>query len=38
MIDILDDEIEHIFDLNLDIDPDILIIEEITKKIQKKED
>jgi len=38
MTDILDDEIEHIFDLNLDIDPDILIIEELMKKIQKKED
>jgi len=38
MIDMLDDEIVNIFDLNLDIDPDMLIIEELLKKFNKKED
>ena len=38
MINILDDEIEDIFDLNLDIDPDILMIEELTKIFKLKEE
>jgi len=39
MLNILtDDKIDDIFDLNLDIDPDILLIEEIMQKLNMKED
>jgi hypothetical protein len=38
MINCIDCEIEDIFDLNLDIDPDMLIIEELMKRIILKED
>ena len=38
MVNILACDIEDIFDLNLDIDPDILIIEELMRTLKDKED